>query len=106
MEYTEKSLLQRISSGYESLWQLLIKPTRSDYSGQSLGPPQQWFDSRGYWRHDYQVMSQKGFRMECTFFEPIKQDKSSGTLSSTKSSNGGSSEHRPFGESGLADSTE
>ena len=106
MEYTEKSLLQRISAGYDSLWQLLIKPNRSEYSSQALGPPQQWFESKGYWKHDYQVISHKGFRMECTFFEPIKQDKSSGTLSSTKSSGSGSVENNNLGESVLADSNE
>lgn len=75
MKTANLGLIDRVNQGYSSLWKLLIKPERARYEEYNLGPQVRKVYNKMYKRHDFDVRSSKGFRMECSFFEPLRGDK-------------------------------
>lgn len=75
MEERDIGLLERVNQGYSNLWKLLIQPQRATYDIYNLGPQVRSIGNKLYKRHDFQVRSIKGYRIECSYFEPMKGDK-------------------------------
>lgn len=67
MENKEK---EKSKMSYESLWKLVIRPERDNYTIKDLGNPKFTFLSRTYTRKDYDLLSSEGYIMKCSFFEP------------------------------------
>ena len=55
---------------YETLWKMIIRPPRDNYTEQSLGNSVLMFKGRTYIRKDYDLISSEGYTMKCSFFEP------------------------------------
>ena len=68
-------IFERINEGYQNLWKLLIKPNRFEYSAFHLGLPMRCIAGKTYKRTDYHIPNHKGYLMECSLFEPVKNDK-------------------------------
>lgn len=83
MDAKQPGFFEKIGQNYESIWKLLIKPEKLDYSPQCLGMPTQFVSGRTYRRIDYQVANHKGFLMECTYYEPVRAEKATNTSVST-----------------------
>ena len=62
---------------YETLWKFIIRPDRDEYTEKMLGPPQFRFLGKKYHRKDYDIKSSKGFKMKCSFIEPMEGYRSS-----------------------------
>ena len=68
---------EEISYSYETLWKLIIRPPRDDYTDSLLGTKLFTYRSRKYHRKDYEIMSTQGYILKCSFIEPVPQDRPS-----------------------------
>lgn len=58
----------------ELLWNLIIRPPRSSYKKEQLGPTFFRVDRRAFVRRtDVQLRNPRGHALECSFFEPLQQ---------------------------------
>ena len=64
---------QKIEYSYETLWKLIIRPTRDNYTDNKLGSPNFKFNGKKYHRIDYEIKSSLGYKLKCSFIEPLKE---------------------------------
>ena len=62
-----------VSFSYETLWKLIIRPPRDDYTEKMLGKSLFKYKNRIYKRKDYSILSTQGHLLKCSFIEPLKQ---------------------------------
>lgn len=59
----------------EGLWNAIIRPPRTKYKMQQLGPTHFGFEKRAFARRtDTQLRNARGLNLECSFFEPLPKD--------------------------------
>jgi fermentation-respiration switch protein FrsA (DUF1100 family) len=61
--------------GYEDLWKAIIRPPRDQYFISDLGPAKFEIDHRIFQRTDLQLQNPRGLTLECSFFEPIPEER-------------------------------
>lgn len=64
-----------LKKGYEDLWKAIIRPPRDQYIPSDLGPVKFEIDHRIYQRTDMQLKNPRGLTLECSFFEPIDEER-------------------------------
>ena len=55
---------------YETLWKFIIRPPRQIYDEQQLNSSHFWYNGKYYLRKNYDIVSNEGYIMKCSFFEP------------------------------------
>mmetsp|Transcript_81797 Transcript_81797/g.162318 ORF Transcript_81797/g.162318 Transcript_81797/m.162318 type:complete len:447 (+) Transcript_81797:95-1435(+) len=69
------SLVNLISDSYSELWQMIIRPPRSEYTIRQLGPPHFRIGRSTFKRHDVQLGNARGHKLECSHFRPADDSK-------------------------------
>jgi len=69
------SLVNLISESYSELWQMIIRPPRSEYTVRQLGPPHFRIGRDTFKRHDVQLGNARGHKLECSHFRPADDRK-------------------------------
>lgn len=69
------SLVNLISESYSELWQMIIRPPRSQYTVRQLGPAHFRIGRATFKRHDVQLDSARGHKLECSHFRPADDSK-------------------------------
>eukprot|EP00930_Biecheleria_cincta_P034252 TRINITY_DN23683_c0_g1_i1.p1 TRINITY_DN23683_c0_g1~~TRINITY_DN23683_c0_g1_i1.p1 ORF type:complete len:596 (+),score=111.70 TRINITY_DN23683_c0_g1_i1:88-1875(+) len=66
----EVSWSNLLSESYDVLWKMIIRPPRSQYKIEDLGPTRFRIGKRGFCRKDLQLQNDRGLRLECSHFSP------------------------------------
>lgn len=66
----EGSWSNLLSESYDVLWKMIIRPPRSQYKIEDLGPVRFRIGKRGFSRKDLQLQNDRGLRLECSHFTP------------------------------------
>jgi cephalosporin-C deacetylase-like acetyl esterase len=69
-----------ITEGYEKLWKSIIRPPRETYTNFELGPSVFSIDDYDYKRTDFDIVSSQGYRICCSHFEPVDEQRNSEVL--------------------------
>ena len=64
-----------LKKGYEDLWKAIIRPPREEYSLEDLGPTKFDINHRIFQRTDLKLQNSRGLTLECSFFEPIEEER-------------------------------
>lgn len=64
-----------LKKGYKDLWQSIIRPPRDSYSIADLGPNEFEIRHKLCKRTDFQLTNPRGFKLECSHFEPADEDR-------------------------------
>ena len=60
---------------YSDLWNSIIRPPRTEYSLDDLGPSQFSIKDRKYWRKDIGLLNSRGEYLSCSHFEPVEKER-------------------------------
>ena len=60
-----------IKYSYETLWKFIIRPPRDEYDEDLLVDQFFSYKNKSYQRKDYVLISSEGYKMKCSFVEPI-----------------------------------
>src|SRR3990167_305386 len=73
----DPGLMQKISVGYEKAWKTLIKPSRVQYSDESMGPIVYGGENGGaLQRQDFTIQNIKNLKLQCSIYIPLKTSNS------------------------------
>eukprot|EP00941_MAST-03F_sp_MAST-3F-sp1_P004938 g4938.t1 len=61
--------------GYDSLVNAIIRPPRARYSIEDLGPVKFRIGNRDCQRRDFQLINDRGLQLECSHWEPVKDQR-------------------------------
>ena len=61
-----------MASQLADAWKILIRPHRSHYQKDDLGPSSQVINSTKYTRHDFTYCNKQSFILQCSLFYPEK----------------------------------
>ena len=64
---------KEVKFSYETLWKFIIRPERDNYTDNKLGSPNFKFKGKKYHRLDYEIKSGEGYKLKCSFIEPLKE---------------------------------
>lgn len=68
----DPGMIAKISIGYDKAWKTLIKPSRVQYSEESLGPPVYTGENGGaLQRQDFTIQNFKNQKLECSMYTPL-----------------------------------
>ena len=68
----QPSYWQMIKMGYAELVNAIIRPPRAEYLTAHLGPPTFEFCGRAFQRRDFEVVNERGQRLQCSHWEPVE----------------------------------
>lgn len=68
----QPSYWQMIKMGYGELVNAIIRPPRAEYLTAHLGPPTFEFCGRAFQRRDFEVVNERGQRLQCSHWEPVE----------------------------------
>lgn len=68
----QPSYWQMIKMGYNELVGAIIRPPRAEYLTTHLGPPSFEFCGRAFQRRDFEVVNERGQRLQCSHWEPVE----------------------------------
>ncbi|KAF7456320.1 PhoPQ-activated pathogenicity-related protein [Cryptosporidium felis] len=74
------SLLSSISSQYNELWKAIIRPPRDRYSIRDLGPMRFAIGKSIFKRSDFTLRNRRQLVLHCSHFEPVENERPSGSL--------------------------
>lgn len=60
---------------YEALWKSIIRPPRDIYMEDLLGEKIFKFRNMSYIRHDYEIVNDRGYVLQCSYVEPEKSNR-------------------------------
>ena len=60
-----------VKISYETLWKFIIRPPRDEYEEDYLVDEYFIYKNKQYQRKDYEILSSEGYKMKCSFVEPI-----------------------------------
>ena len=60
---------------YDDLWKLVIRPERDQYSLNDLGKPRFTHNNRHFKRTDLTLKNKRNYKLECSFWEPIDEER-------------------------------
>ena len=63
------------SIGYSTLWKAIIRPPRATYALSELGPYEYDYGGLKVARTDLELTSPRGFKMQCSHFEPLETER-------------------------------
>ena len=66
-----------IKISYEQLWKFIIRPPRDEYDEDLLVDKFFSYKNKSYQRKDYDLISSEGYKMKCSFVEPIDSSRPS-----------------------------
>ena len=66
-----------IKISYETLWKFIIRPPRDEYDEDLLVDQFFSYKNKSYQRKDYDLISSEGYKMKCSFVEPIDSSRPS-----------------------------
>ena len=66
-----------IKYSYETLWKFIIRPPRDEYDEDLLVDQFFSYKNKSYQRKDYNLISSEGYKMKCSFVEPIDSSRPS-----------------------------
>lgn len=66
------SYWQMIKLGYAELVNAIIRPPRAEYGMSLLGPTEFDFCGRAFRRRDYEVVNERGQKLQCSHWEPVE----------------------------------
>lgn len=70
------SLLTKLFGGsYEDLWKAVIRPNRDQYTDVDLGPEKFEIKGKFYKRTDFTLTNQRGYKLQCSFWEPYDEER-------------------------------
>lgn len=64
-----------LKQGYQDLWKAIIRPPREEYLPSELGPVKFEINHHIFQRTDLQLTNPRGLTLECSFFEPIDEER-------------------------------
>ncbi|CAE8634603.1 unnamed protein product, partial [Polarella glacialis] len=70
-----------VTDSYDILWKMIIRPPRSSYSLEDLGPVKFRIGSQGFQREDFQLKNQRGMKLECSWYRPLRSKPAQATPS-------------------------
>jgi len=73
-------VLKQLSAGYGELVNAIIRPPRAEYSISDLGPVHFSIAGRRFKRTELRVRNTRGLTLECSWWEPIEQERVSKEL--------------------------
>ena len=68
-----KNEKEKTSFSYENLWKFIIRPPRDEYNENMLGTKFFKYNGKKYHRKDYEVKSSEGYKLKCSFIEPLQE---------------------------------
>jgi pimeloyl-ACP methyl ester carboxylesterase len=68
----QPSYWQMIKMGYNELVGAIIRPPRAEYLTAHLGPSTFEFCGRAFQRRDFEVLNERGQRLQCSHWEPVE----------------------------------
>lgn len=84
-------ILPHLQTPVEQLWNLIIRPPRSRYTVDQLGPTHFRLAQRTFVRRtDVKLQNPRGHRLQCSFFEPLPFRKWEASLQAAEVAAGGS----------------
>ena len=66
-----------IKISYETLWKFIIRPPRDEYDEDLLVDQFFSYKNKSYQRKDYDLISSEGYKMKCSFVEPVDSSRPS-----------------------------
>ena len=66
-----------IKISYETLWKFIIRPPRDEYDEDLLVDKFFSYKNKSYQRKDYDLISSEGYKMKCSFVEPMDSSRPS-----------------------------
>ena len=60
---------------YDDLWKLVIRPERDEYSLNDLGKPRFTHNNKHFKRTDLTLKNKRNYKLECSFWEPIDEER-------------------------------
>ena len=60
---------------YTDLWQAVIRPGRDDYKIEELGPFRFEISGKCYKRIDFELLNKRGYKLQCSFWEPFDEER-------------------------------
>ena len=60
---------------YTDLWQAVIRPGRDDYKIEELGPFRFEIFGKCYKRIDFELLNKRGYKLQCSFWEPFDEER-------------------------------
>lgn len=60
----------KIQSEYEQLWKLIIRPAKTPYKEEILGPSYFKIKNKTYLRKDFELTNQRGLNFACSLWLP------------------------------------
>ncbi|MCQ2819620.1 MAG: alpha/beta hydrolase [archaeon] len=66
-----------IKFSYETLWKAIIRPPRDIYTEEDLLDSVFIYNSKTYYRRDYDILNKYGFLLKCSFIEPAEENRPS-----------------------------
>lgn len=60
----------KVALSYETVWKMIIRPPRDEYTDDLLGDPVFKFNNKKYIRNDYDIISTEGYILRSSFIEP------------------------------------
>jgi cephalosporin-C deacetylase-like acetyl esterase len=70
--YNPMHLFGKLQNEYEHLWKQVIRPPRSHYSEENLGPSHFCLESREVERRDFELTSIRNFRFQGSVWAPAE----------------------------------
>ena len=64
---------EEIKYSYETLWKFIIRPPRDEYDEDFLVDSYFSYKNKRYQRKDYDLISSEGYKMKCSFVEPVDE---------------------------------
>ena len=64
---------EEVKFSYETLWKFIIRPPRDNYTDNMLGSPKFKYKGKKYHRLDYEIKSNSGYKLKCSFIEPQQE---------------------------------
>eukprot|EP01038_Epipyxis_sp_PR26KG_P004258 gene4258-6037_t len=77
---TAKSYWAMANEGYKALVNAIIRPPRSDYDIDQLGPTEFKFCNRNFIRKDFELVNERKMKICCSMWEPTSSERQSPTL--------------------------
>jgi cephalosporin-C deacetylase-like acetyl esterase len=69
------NLLGKLQSEYEQLWKHIVRPSRTAYSEDSLGPTSFHLEGQEVLRRDFQLTNSRGHSFSASLWTPTLFDK-------------------------------
>lgn len=69
---SQMNFISKLQSEYEQLWKYILRPTRTTYNEEIIGPSLFTIKEKEVLRKDFQLTNKRGYTFACSLWLPVE----------------------------------